>query len=119
MEMKKCPECGAPVRGRSDKKFCSDHCRNTHNNKLNREARNLIRNTNNGLKRNYRILSELNAKGKTTVPRIWLSRVNFDFNLFTSIYTTKAGKVYYFVYDQGYLGLGNDLFLLIRKGTAC
>ena len=66
-----------------------------------------------------RILSELNAKGKTRVPRVWLSRANFDFTLFTSIYTTKAGKVYYFVYDQGYLGLGNELFLLIRKGADC
>ena len=119
MERKKCLECGAPVLGRSDKKFCGDHCRNSHNNRLNREVRNLIRNTNNGLKRNYRTLSGLNSKGKTRVPRAWLARENFDFGLFTSIYTTKAGKVYYFVYDQGYLELGNDLFLLIRKAPAC
>jgi hypothetical protein len=40
---------------------------------------------------------------------------NFDFNFFTSIYITKAGNTYYYVYDQGYLALENDLFLLIRK----
>jgi len=118
MYVKKCPECGEPVLGRSDKKFCSDHCRNSHNNKLNRESRNLIRNTNNGLKRNYRTLSGLNAKGKTRVPKAWLTRANFDFGLFTSILTTRAGKIYYFVYDQGYLDLGKDIFLLIRRNSA-
>jgi hypothetical protein len=40
---------------------------------------------------------------------------NFDFNLFTSIYTTRSGSTYYYVYDQGYLELENDYFLLIRK----
>jgi hypothetical protein len=40
---------------------------------------------------------------------------NFDFNFFTSIYRTKAGKIYYYLYDQGYLELENDYFLLIKK----
>ena len=35
MNLKKCPVCDTGFTGRSDKKFCSDHCRNAFNNKLN------------------------------------------------------------------------------------
>ena len=82
---------------------------------MNKDSKNLIRNTNNRLRKNYKILSELNPGGKTKVIRNTLNRYNFDFSLFTSIYKTKVGKVYYYVYDQGYLELDNDYFLLIKK----
>lgn len=51
--------CKNAIIGRSNKKFCSQKCRNLHNNKLNRPHINLIRNINNGLNRNYRILKKL------------------------------------------------------------
>jgi len=115
MEQKKCLECGEPFKGRSDKKYCSDYCRNSHNNKINTDSKNLIRNINNRLRRNYRVLTDLNSSGKTKVIRNTLINHNFDFSLFTSIYTTKTGNVYYYIYDQGYLELDNDYFLLIKK----
>ncbi len=115
MSDKNCLECGEPIKGRSDKKFCSDYCRNVYNNKVNKDSKNLIRNTNNRLRKNYKVLSELNTSGKTKTTRTRLSDQNFDFNLFTSIYTTKTGNVYYYIYDQGYLKLDNDYYLLIKK----
>ncbi len=112
---KQCLECGEKIVGRTDKKFCTDYCRNAHNNKVNKDSKNLIRNTNNRLRKNYKILSELNLSGKTKVTKTKLLLQNFDFTLFTSIYTTKTGNVYYYIYDQGYLGLDNDFYLLIKK----
>ena len=44
---RKCPECGDKIIGRVDKKFCSDQCRNTYNNRLNSDASNTVRNINN------------------------------------------------------------------------
>jgi len=114
-EKKHCLECGDVIYGRSDKKFCGDHCRNTFNNKLDVNTKNLIRNTNNRLRKNYKVLVDLNKTGKTKVTRLRLYDRNFDFNFFTSIYTTKVGKVYYYIYDQGYLELENDYYLLIKK----
>src|SRR5210317_1676468 len=116
MENKVCLECGERIQGRSDKKFCSDYCRNAYNNKVNKESKNLIRNTNNRLRKNYNILSKLNVSGKTKVTRRKLFDKGFDFNFFTSIYTTKTGNVYYYVYDEGYLPLENEVFLLIKRG---
>lgn len=115
MKNKECLECGETVTGRIDKKFCSDYCRNTYNNKVNKDSKNLIRNINNRLKKNHKILSELNTTGKTKVTRTKLYDHGFDFQFFTSIYTTKTGNTYYYIYNQGYLALENELFLLIKK----
>lgn len=112
---KECLECGEKIIGRADKKFCGDYCRNAYNNQLNKDHKNMVRNINNRLRKNYRILEELNPDKKTTTSKSKLQAKGFDFNYFTSIYTTKAGKVYYFVYDQGYLLLENDYFALVRK----
>ncbi|MDT7831453.1 hypothetical protein RQM59_03620 [Flavobacteriaceae bacterium S356] len=117
MEQRTCLECGETVKGRIDKKFCSDYCRNSYNNKVNKDSKNLIRNINNRLRKNYKILSELNHSGKTKVTRTKLYDRGFDFQLFTSIYTTKARKTYFYVYDEGYLALENDFFLLIKRDS--
>ena len=115
MEKKLCLECGEPLKGRIDKKFCSDYCRNSYNNKVNKEHKNLIRNVNNRLRKNYKLLCDLNTTGKTKVTRTKLLDGNFDLNFFTSIYTTKTGNTYYYIYNQGYLALENDYYLLIKK----
>lgn len=113
--MKTCLECGEKIIGREDKKFCSDGCRNTYNNKMNKDSTNLMRNINNKLRKNYRVLSELNVEGKTKVYRNKLIARGFDFEYFTSIYTTKTGNVYYFLYDQGYMSLENEAYILVKK----
>lgn len=110
-----CPECGEKIVGRIDKKFCSDGCRNAYNNRVNKDSKNLIRNINNRLRKNWRILEALNPDQKTKTTRTKLIQQGFDFNFFTSIYTTKTGTVYYFVYDQGYLPLENEFYALVKR----
>ncbi len=113
--MKTCLECNEKIVGREDKKFCSDGCRNAYNNKINKDSNNFMRNVNNKLRKNYRILSETNTEGKTKTTRSKLLSKGFDFDYFTSILNTKTGNSYRFVYDQGYLILDNDYFMLVKK----
>ena len=115
MEEKKCLECGTPILGRADKKFCSDYCRNVYNNRLKKTSNNIIRTINNRLKKNWNILEELNTKETTKIHGNKLLAKNFDFNYFTSLYKTKKNEVYYFVYDQGYKKLGDNYYLLVKK----
>lgn len=115
MSDKKCPECEKTILGRADKKFCSDYCRNAYNNKLNQASTKNIRNINNQLKRNWRILEDLNPTEKCRVHKNKLEEKGFNFGYFTSIYTTKKGTIYYFVYDQGYLALENNYYMLVKK----
>ena len=110
-----CSECGDNIVGRIDKKFCCDACRNSFNNRVNKDSKNLIRNTNNRLRKNYRILEGLNPNKKTKTSRAKLIEKGFDFNYFTSIYKTKIGTIYYFVYDQGYLPLVNEYYALVKR----
>lgn len=115
MEEKVCLECGSKIFGRMDKKFCSDQCRNAYNNKLNSDGNNYIRNVNNILRKNRRILIELNPHGKAKTHRDRLAEKGFDFNYFTNTYTTKAGATYYFCYEYGYLGMDNNFFVLVKR----
>ena len=114
---KSCLECGDKIVGREDKKFCSDACRNSYNNKMNKDQNNLMRNINNKLRKNYRILCELNPENKTKTTRTKLLAKGFDFEFITSIYETKNGNRYYFLYDQGYMAIENDGFVLVKKDS--
>lgn len=74
-----------------------------------------MRNINNKLRKNYRILSELNIDVKSKTTRSKLLNKGFDFDYFTSILKTKTGNTYYFVFDQGYMTLKSDFFILVKK----
>lgn len=118
MPEKKCIECGASFHGRTDKKFCSDQCRSAYNNVLNSDVNNYIRNVNHALRKNRRILDELNPGGKVKVNMSLLKEHGFDFRYHTSTYKTRDGVVYYYCYEQGYLPLEkNYLLLVVRPDT--
>ena len=74
-----------------------------------------MRNVNNKLRKNYRILSELNVEGKSKATKDKMLHKGFDFDFFTNILQTKTGNTYYFLYDQGYRALDNDYFMLVKK----
>ena len=112
---KNCLECGSPIKGRADKKFCSDQCRNSYNNRLNSDSNNYIRNINNILRKNRRILEELNPHGKNKVHREKLIAKGFNFNYFTNTYTTKGGNSYHFCYEQGFLELDEGYYALVLR----
>ncbi len=112
---KECANCGIKITGRSDKKFCSEQCRNEFNNQLNKDVNNYVRNINNILRKNRRILADMNPEGKTKVHKDKMLANGFDFSYYTNTYTTKADSTYYFCYEQGYLPIGNDFYALVVK----
>ena len=114
-EEKTCLECGGKIIGRADKKFCSDQCRVAYNNKLNRDETTYMNNVMNLLRKNRRILLELNPTGKTRILRDTLVKKGFDFNYITSRYTTKENAVYNYCFEQGYLPIENNWYLLVIK----
>lgn len=114
-EKRTCPICGDTITGRIDKKFCSDQCRTEYNNKHNQFSNNYIRQVNRILRKNRRIMEELNPYGKTKITKKKLVDKGFDFKYFTNIYRTKTGNTYYFCYEQGYLPLENDYYALVKN----
>ncbi len=74
-----------------------------------------MRSVNAILKRNRDIILSFNPEGKANIAKSKLQTAGFNFNYHTNSYTTKAGKTYYFCYDQGYLIIENDYCSLVVK----
>lgn len=97
---KKCLDCGDSIIGRSDKKFCSDMCRNAYHNKYNGYRNALIRHVNNKLRKNRKILFELEKSNKLYLSREELSITGFDWQYFTEERKSNEGTSRY-CYDYG------------------
>jgi hypothetical protein len=116
IQNKICKLCGKGLKGRTDKKFCDDYCRNSFNNQLKVPATAVVRNVNNALLKNRRVLETLlNTKGRSVrTSREKLLQLGFNFKYFTHLYTTRQGKTYSFCYDYGWRPLDNDRLLLVK-----
>ncbi len=110
-----CLDCGNSIKGRADKKFCDDSCRNNHNNRLKVEENFVLRRINSILRKNRSILAKLTPKGKTKVSRKKLINAGFNFDYHTFSYVTQNGNVYVFCYEYGYLLLSEDSYLLVKR----
>lgn len=109
-----CLECGEVLKGRIDKKFCNESCRNHYHNRLNFNQGKLIRQINSGLRRNRKILSELMGSGRRTIPRNWLIRRGFDFDLITTMHQKRSGTPCYFCYEYGYIPLDENRIQVVQ-----
>lgn len=114
--LRQCHACNKPIRGRTDKKFCDDYCRNSFNNQLKAETNNHVRNVNNALRRNRKILEDLLEPGETIVKtsRDELLHKGFHFRYLTHTYRNSKGNLYHFCYEFGYMELKADRYLVVR-----
>ena len=118
-----CLTCETMLRGRIDKKFCDDYCRNSYNNQLKASKNNLVRNINNALGKNRRILESFFKHGedtaKTTKEKLlekYLSKgteVAIEGKLMNNNYTDKDGNKRFFTEIHV-----NELLLIGPKPTA-
>ncbi len=118
METMNCPVCDEQIKGRSDKKYCSDQCRSAANNNRKNIQEQQIKVTNKRLRKNRTILKTLCPIGKSTVRKTVLTEMGFDFSVFTSLYMPKSGNLYYLCYDYGFSPIvqkGVERALIITK----
>ena len=115
---KKCIYCTAEFVGRSDKRFCSQSCKNNHNHSQRAATRSAVREIDTYLHRNREILQMLFEGTKETkieVDRLVLVRAGFRFNYCTGVYVNKEGKMYYYVYDFAWMEFSSQVIMLIKK----
>ncbi len=113
--LRTCVTCKKTLKGRSDKKFCDDYCRNTHNNRVMNEDTALIKTINGILKKNRKILLEfLKEDAFKTVDRLTLTDKGFQFKYFTHQIANKKNDVYFFCYEYGYLPIADRKVLVVR-----
>jgi len=117
-ESRKCAECGTEIYGRVDKKFCSDQCRNTFNNRIHASSNAYIRKVNYILRKNRRIMEELLNKSDKDALRVHKNKLTdkgFSFDYYTNIYKTKNNKYYYFSYEYGFMKLDDDHYMVVKR----
>lgn len=113
---KSCLACGKELHGRADKKFCNDYCRNAYNNHLKSANSPVVRNINNALLKNRRILEAvLGEEEMKKLTKDKLLQQGYAFKYNTHTYTNKKGDVYFFCYEYGYLPLDHDWFLVVKR----
>lgn len=114
--MGNCLNCSKPLKGRIDKKFCDSECRNDFNNQRYRLEQKVVLDINKILRKNRKILQQLNPEGKILISAELLLKSGFDLEFFTNIYTTKAGRQYRFCYDYGYFyDEEKNSYLLVKR----
>ncbi|MEQ8323223.1 MAG: hypothetical protein RIC15_02585 [Vicingaceae bacterium] len=109
-----CVECHENMAGRTDKKFCSDHCRNAFNNRKYRNSESIVREVNRILKLNRRILREMHHAGKRAVSESNLIEKGFRLNYTTGYCLDDQGSIQFNVYDHALRHLGRREYELLQ-----
>ncbi|WAC42438.1 hypothetical protein [Pedobacter sp. SL55] len=110
-----CLDCHTEIKGRADKKFCDDQCRNNYNNKRKSEDGETIRKINQILNKNRKLLKEESNNGNNKVKKESLAKKGFDFDYHTHYYLAETGNVYVFCYEYGYMFSQNDEVILLKR----
>ncbi|SDN15297.1 DUF2116 family Zn-ribbon domain-containing protein [Kriegella aquimaris] len=114
---RKCPVCGSPVKGRSDKLFCSTKCKSINQYETRQVEEGFYLQVDRQLKINRKLLKRYNRSGYTTMRRAELITKGFDPKFFTHHWKNKKGDVYLFCYDYGFLPLerdSKDKYLIVK-----
>jgi len=102
MNHRRCGNCGAPVVGRLDKKFCDDHCRNDFNNARRAQQEAYIRRIFRILRRNRVLLQAACPGSKSFISKDQMDKSRYDYRYFTYSFITASGKHYYQVFDYAF-----------------
>lgn len=96
-----CFNCGKPIVGRRDKKFCDSQCKAEHHNKNKSYGELYIASIQSITRQNRRILKTLCPEGKATVRKEVLDSMGYDFRYFSGLFKTTS-ILYYLVYDYAF-----------------
>lgn len=108
MEKRKCPICKKEIKGRSDKKYCSQECKNAYHSRLINYTNKSTVKVDKILHRNYAILVELlGRKQYLETTKNQLEEKGFVFHYCTSTYKNTQNKQCYYIYDYLWFELRN------------
>lgn len=113
-----CLDCGKPLEGRADQKFCNQYCKSSYHYQQSKlQNHSIYTRVDHQLKQNRLILKKYNKAGKSTLRKDKLLKEGFNPNYFTHYWKNKTGDVYLFCYEFGFLAFtdlkGNAKYTLI------
>jgi predicted nucleic acid-binding Zn ribbon protein len=112
-----CPECNEKLRGRTDKKFCSDSCRSMYHNRQKSDQSMVLKMIDKRLKLNRKILMGLYdtlTGDSKMVPLKYVENLGFTFNFYTHIENDTQDEMV-FCYEYGYRKVDNQKVQLLKQ----
>ena len=121
-----CENCGKPLFGRTDKRFCNDTCRNTFNREKNlkqlRDAHENLPEIFRAIKKNYQILQDIGLariRSKNYyVSKAELIKEGFNFRFCTSACLDRDNMIWKFCFEYGWTEWGEQVMLAYWKDQA-
>ncbi len=113
-----CKECGKELRGRSDKKFCSDMCRNSFHNKKRRTDNIRIAEVNKILLRNNRIFNKYISENEVFININQALDEGVDLTHFTSIQINPSGETCFVCYDTGFVIKSRNMIKITKMSNS-
>ena len=110
----RCLECGEPVYGRTDKKFCNNNCRNRYHSHLRYAPVKAQNDTMHILSHNYAVLQTVYLLKGGSCPRSTLDEMGFKSEYVTQQVYKKGKHLEYRCFDFVYNLSENKLFNLRR-----
>ena len=110
----RCLECGTPINGRKDKKFCSLSCKNSYNNRIyhsRKQARDAVLEQ---LYRNYNILEGLLSDRQAGAALEELAEIGFDSRCLTGFGRGHHSHECCSCFDISYYRTGSRIFGIRR-----
>ena len=103
-----CQLCSERLYGRSDQKFCSDHCRNRFHNSIKSADHHFVRTIQRKLSRNRQILWKAIRNGQNELAWERLLSMGLQPNYCTQSYWKAGGQKVYVCYDVAYYCVGDE-----------
>ncbi len=110
-EIRYCSYCDHVLKGRIDKKFCNDYCRNSYHFENSRINSKVIFEINRQLKKNRKILQTLLSQNqvKLDIEKEGLLIRGFNFMYYTHVREIDGSK-FFFCYDYAYKKISQNTF---------
>lgn len=103
MKSIECQHCGTEFKGRSNKKFCSNACKNNYHNEAYRESNQVVLNLDKKLHKNRSVLKDMfQVYRSSPISLDILKARGFDENFHTHTFNAPSGDRYVMVYEVGY-----------------
>lgn len=104
------------LKGRKDRLFCDETCKNRYHNTQIYEEQQEIKRVQLILKRNRRVLKKMFVrKDRDLLDKIVLLKEGFEFDYHTHFVTSKIKKNQFtFCFDYGYRSVGEDRYKVIK-----
>lgn len=116
MKTKNCDYCNEEFKGRINKKFCSNSCKNAFHNERYREKEATVRDLNKVLHKNWTILKEMYGVHKSTPISINILESNgYKMKYHTHLHNSPLGEKYTMVYDYGFKNHFDNQIQIVKE----